>query len=67
MELKDLFENRQEQFEKYMHDMLEARLKLASPLLFYNSDKAYVKRVQKQVKEEEEQIKSNLRNYKINT
>jgi hypothetical protein len=33
--------------------MLEARLKLASPLLFYNSDKAYVKRVQKQVKEEE--------------
>jgi hypothetical protein len=34
---------------------------LASPFLFYNPDKAFVKRVEKEAKEEEVKIKRSLR------
>jgi hypothetical protein len=66
-ELKDLIDNRQQQFEKHMNDILEARLKLtspmAAPLLAYSSPKdPIVKKLKKQVREEEEKIKSDLRN-----
>jgi hypothetical protein len=66
-ELKDLIDNRQQQFEKHMNDILEARLKLtspmAAPLLAYSSDEAFVKGVEGQVREEEEKIKRDLRNH----
>jgi hypothetical protein len=57
-ELKDLIDNRQQQFEKHMNDILEARLKLASPILAYSrKNDPFAKSVKKQVREEEEKVK----------
>ncbi|HEX5975927.1 MAG TPA: hypothetical protein VFY68_01555 [Nitrososphaeraceae archaeon] len=66
-ELQQLIDNRQVQFEKYMTDILEARLKLVSPAYVYSSDKAFRKAVKKQVLEKDDKIKRSLRSTNNNT
>jgi hypothetical protein len=65
-ELRRLIETRQDQFEKYMKDMLETRSKLNSPmaalLSLYDPNSPALEAVQGIVQEEEEKIKSKLRN-----
>lgn len=69
-ELLELIENRQEQFEKYMKDILEVRSKLTSPQAlvsrYYTPNDPAVKYLEEYVQEEEAKIKSNLRDkYKV--
>jgi hypothetical protein len=60
-ELRDPIEDRQEQFEKYMKDILEARLNLASPFLVYSREHdPVVKEVKEYAREKEEKIKRSL-------
>jgi hypothetical protein len=68
----EIIENRQEQFEKYMDDILEARLKLSSPIAvlsrFYTPNNPAVKWLEGHVRDKEEEIKRKLRTeYKFPT
>ena len=62
-ELLELIENMQEQFEKYVKDILKVRQKLASPMYIYNSDKTVKEVVKEYVSEEEEKIKTALKKH----